>query len=122
MTYLGVVLEKQGKSSESQTILTDAQNVMRNRRLYLMTLAQAYEYASDYTKAEETYTLLIKTSPNYEDAYYARGLIYEKANKAKEAFDDYTKAVELSEKAGNKNTYDNALLRLNIVKKTVSGS
>jgi len=122
MTYLGVVLEKQGKEAESKTMLTDAQNVMKDRRKYLMTLAKAYEYASDPTKAEETYTLLIKTSPNFEDAYYERGLIYEEANKAQEAFNDFTKAAELAEKSGNKTTYDNALLRLNIVKKTVSTS
>ena len=120
MTYYGVVLEKQGKDAESKNMLTDAQNIMKDRRKYLMTLAKAYEYASDDTKAEETYTLLIKTSPNYEDAYYERGLIYEKENKAKEAFDDYTKAADLAQKSGNKSTYDNALLRLNIVKKTVS--
>ncbi len=120
MTYYGVVLEKQGNEADSKTMLTDAQNVMKDRRKYLMTLGKAYEYANDITKAEETYTLLIKTSPNYEDAYYERGLIYEKANKAKEAFDDFTKASELAQKSGNKSTYDNALLRLNIVKKTIS--
>ncbi|MHB9034299.1 MAG: tetratricopeptide repeat protein [Anaerolineae bacterium] len=120
MTYYGVVLEKQGNETQAKTWLTDAQNVMKDRRRYLMTLGKAYEYANDITKAEETYSLLIKTSPNYEDAYYERGLIYEKLGEYQAAFDDFTKAEDLAQKSGNKATYDNALLRLNIVKKTIS--
>jgi Tfp pilus assembly protein PilF len=120
VTYLGVVYEKQGKTDESKNQFTIAQNIFNNRRTYLLTLGQAYQTAGDTTQAEATYTLLIKTSPNYEDAYYARGQIYEAESKAQEAFADYEKASTLAEKSGNKNIYDNALLRMNIVKKTLT--
>ena len=120
VTYLGVVYEKQGKTDESKNQFTIAQNIFNNRRTYLLTLGQAYQTAGDTTQAEATYTLLIKTSPNYEDAYYARGKIYEAESKTQEAFADYEKAASLAEKSGNKNIYDNALLRMNIVKKTLT--
>lgn len=120
MTYLGVVYEKQGKTDEAKNQFTMAQNVFNDRRKYLMVLGQAYNTIGDPTKAEETFTLLIKTSPNYEDAYLARGMIYEAQNKAAEAYADYEKASTLAEKSGNKGTYDNSLLRLNIVKKTLT--
>lgn len=120
ITYLGVVYDKQGKADASKNQLTIAQNIFNDRRKYLMVLGQAYQTVSDITKAEETFTLLIKTSPNYEDAYYARGLIYEAQAKAQEAAADYEKASTLAEKSGNKNIYDNSLLRLNIVKKTLT--
>ncbi|MHB1356751.1 MAG: tetratricopeptide repeat protein [Anaerolineae bacterium] len=120
MTYLGVVYEKQGKTDEAKNQFTMAQNVLNDRRKYLMSLGQAYNTTNDPTKAEETFSLLIKTSPNYEDAYLARGMIYEAQGKAQEAVADYEKASTLAEKSGNRNTYDNALLRLNIAKKTLT--
>jgi Tfp pilus assembly protein PilF len=120
VTYLGVVYEKQGKTDAAKNQFTIAQNILNDRRAYLMILAQGYSTASDITKAEETYSLLIKTSPNFEDAYYARGQIFESQGKAAEAVADYEKAITLAEKSGNKGVFDNATLRLNIARKTLT--
>jgi Tfp pilus assembly protein PilF len=120
VTYLGVVYDIEGKTDDAKNQFTIAQNIFNDRRQYLMTLGQAYETSNNIPKAEETYNLLIKTSPNFEDAYYARGVIYENQGKSAEAAADYQKAITLAENAGDKNIFDSATLRLNIVDKTLT--
>ncbi|NLV73668.1 MAG: tetratricopeptide repeat protein [Chloroflexi bacterium] len=119
MTYLGVVYELQGNTAESSTILKEAQAVMKDRRKYLLTLGEAYRVAGEPDKAIETLTILVSNSPKYTEGYFARAAIYEATGKAQEAFDDYTKAAELAQASGLKKIYDESLLRLNFLKKTV---
>ena len=43
--------------------------------------------------AQRMFTMAIKIAPYYTDAYYNRGLCFEKANKLKEALKDYKQSL-----------------------------
>lgn len=52
----------------------------------------------DYDAAVAEYTKVIQLEPNYEKAYYNRGLAYAKKGEYDKAISDYTKAIDLDPK------------------------
>ena len=54
-----------------------------------------YTYLKEYSKAIASYTQAIKAFPSYYQAFYSRGLCYEKMKERKMALEDYDKALAI---------------------------
>lgn len=52
--------------------------------------------SSDCAKAINDYTKAIEINPNYAEAYYSRGKVYDKQRNLPQAISDYTKAIEIN--------------------------
>lgn len=62
----------------------------------LMEQADSFQKDKDYTRAAEYYTQVLSLNPNYQDAYFKRGLTYIYMKKYDLAVADYNKLLELN--------------------------
>ena len=61
----------------------------------LLNIAKKQTENSEWTKAENSWTELIKAYPNNAELYFQRGYVREKNLKYKECISDFTKVIEL---------------------------
>lgn len=73
----------------------------------LISLGEALGKLGKHEEAKEAFESALKLDPNYADALYNMGVMYETAGKAPEAEDCYLKAVALKETAEGRNNLAN---------------
>jgi hypothetical protein len=70
------------------------QDLRRKRRAWMEKGLELYQ-AGDFTKAIQVFTKVISEHPGYATAYYNRGLVYRKTDRAKHALKDLKMAAKL---------------------------
>lgn len=118
--YLGVLYEITGRSMEAREEFTRAQSALRNRRVYLQTLATAYQETGELDSAIGQLDELIALQPTHAEAHLQRAEIYAQLGDTEAAARDFAKAVELAEQQKLDQVYNQAKLRLSIMIKTLT--
>ena len=118
--YLGVLYEITDQGAKAREALTKAQNALRNRRVYLETLASAYEEVDELDLAIQQLDELITLQPKHAEAHLRRAEIYAQLGDAESAAKDFAKAAEIAEDQNLEKVYNQAKLRLGIMIKTLT--
>jgi tetratricopeptide (TPR) repeat protein len=75
--------------------------------IHYISLGEALGKMGKYDEAREAFESALRMDPNYSDAWYNMGVMYEQAGKAPEAEECYLKAVAMRETAEGRNNLAN---------------
>ncbi|MDR1930327.1 MAG: tetratricopeptide repeat protein [Treponema sp.] len=105
---LGNIIRKEEDYDKAIQYFTNAVRLNPNFGLGYKNRGNIYYFnKKDFYTAAADYTRVIQLNPQDADAYYKRGHSYERLNNYDQAFQDYSRSIELAPDAGDGMKYNN---------------
>jgi len=92
------MLINDGKYKQAVDLMDKASSNNRLDVKMQLNIAWIYAFNNEFNKSLKISDELIKDNPDWQEIYYLRGFVYQKAEKYNEALKNYKKAVEIDPK------------------------
>lgn len=112
LVYKAVILQELGRTAEAQPIFDQAQKLLNDQEVFLLSQAQILNMMNKPQKAVVLMLGLIKQNPNSGRGYLLLGQAYELMGNQQEALNAYSQAAAVGEANGDSTTTAQARIKL----------